>query len=535
MLASTAARLPIRALAFLAIVWVAYRYSLEALAGSLTLQTPLAYLGLVPLVALVLAWFRLAREPALRPIHDRQLDYIIAVLLLGIAGTVAILVPATLGARFWLQRLDLLSLPFFVAGLLCLFYGVRYLWLLKLPIGFLFLAWPVPYEGLLAGTLDASTRLTTLAAIAISGIVPTAQPSGSEGLFIVQNGAAPFALSIGSACAGVNSVVGYLVVGGGAAYLMRGARRGKVGWLVAGAALIWILNLVRIEVIFLAGALAGQDVALDVLHPLAGLLAFNLGLIIMLAIVEWFGLALPELRPSGLSTRVTAPVRRVQYAFTLGLVTALALGLVNSSYARFQPVAGIMGNAQELPFDSYTAAVAGWRAAQRADYAIGRPFFGDGSSWERIVYRPRADASLRSDVPLYVDVIATREADKLAAFNIEACYSFHGFTIINQASRELARGVVVTVVDYLRPQTGTRWSALWWEWPYRLGDETWYERVVLLVPDGPNATYAGLSEAIPPASPGSEFADTERFLLAIAGQMLDNHFDAIDAQRSASR
>src|SRR5256885_12896454 len=74
-----------RAAALLVAVVIAYSYSLSTLIRGIGLQTPLAYLALVPVISLVLAWVRLAREPAPLPIHDRQVDYIIGITLLLVA------------------------------------------------------------------------------------------------------------------------------------------------------------------------------------------------------------------------------------------------------------------------------------------------------------------------------------------------------------------------------------------------------------------------------------------------------------------
>ncbi len=522
-----------RAIVLLALVWLAYHYSVAALITSLSLQTPLAYLGLVPLIALALGWYRLSRQPALLPIHDRQVDYIVGLALILVAGMIAIVVPATLGTRFWLQRLDLLSLPFFVAGMVSLLYGVRHVWILKGPILFLFLAWPVPFQGILAWVLDVSTELTTSAAIALAQVMPLAKPSGGDGLFIVQHASTPFALSIGSACAGVNSVVGFLVVGSGVAYPMIGSRARKLLWIVAGIALIWVLNVVRIEAIFLAGVLAGQDVALEVLHPVAGLVVFNLGVLLMLLVTGRFGLALPGLGGKRIAARVASPVRRTEPALALAFSVALLLAAVNTGYARFAPVAGTMGDAQEMSFIA-DGAVRGWKPDRRANYSFGRPYFGAESTWQRIIYRPDEDAEIRTEVPLYVDVISTPDADRLAAYNVEACYNFHGFEIANTATRELARGVEVTIVDYVRPRSGTQWTALWWEWPYLSNDRLWYERIVLLVPDGPNATFDGLPADVAGLSGDAAFADTERFVITLAGDLIDGHFAAVDELRSAA-
>ncbi len=65
---------------------------------------------------------------------------------------------------FWVWRIDLLTLPVFVAGAVAIIFGVRVLWRQKLAIGYLFLGWPYPYSSVLLRVLDAFTT-ATLAAI----------------------------------------------------------------------------------------------------------------------------------------------------------------------------------------------------------------------------------------------------------------------------------------------------------------------------------------------------------------------------------
>ena len=48
-------------------------------------------------------------------------------------------------AMFWVWRIDLLTLPFFVVGAVAVIFGVRVLWRQKVAVGFLLLAWPYPY------------------------------------------------------------------------------------------------------------------------------------------------------------------------------------------------------------------------------------------------------------------------------------------------------------------------------------------------------------------------------------------------------
>ena len=56
-----------------------------------------------------------------------------------------------------------------------------------------------------------------------------------------------------SACSGVNSVVGFLLIGSAFAAVVRGPIVRKVLWLAAGMLLLWAINLGRITFVFWAG------------------------------------------------------------------------------------------------------------------------------------------------------------------------------------------------------------------------------------------------------------------------------------------
>jgi hypothetical protein len=195
--------LSVRVVLLIAAVLVAYHYSLVTLLRSLTLQTPLAYLALVPVIASLLAWVRIRREPVTRPIHDRQVDYIIGLAFLAVALAIALLIPLVLGPAFWLNRIDLVSLPFFVAGLVALLFGVRRLWTVRFPVFFLFLAWPVPYLPFVGAGLRWLAEASVAALSVISVVMPFADPApNGSGLFIIHHGGDSFGLFVASECAG---------------------------------------------------------------------------------------------------------------------------------------------------------------------------------------------------------------------------------------------------------------------------------------------------------------------------------------------
>ncbi len=282
----------------------AYHYSLVSLARGLTLQTPLAYLGLVPIGAVLLAAAQIAnsRVPELPPMRlDFVLGRLLGVLFIGIATTLVLLVP--LSVSFWLLRVDLLSLPIFVAGVVMLLYGVRQSWRLRASILFLVLAWPVPYLPIVGRLLEWSTEATIRAVAAVTSVVRIAEYAGREGIFFIGDGDR-FALSVASACAGVNSVIGFAILGCAVAVVVQGRIWRRLAWVATGVVVVWLLNVLRIVVILAAGHFFGQSAALDILHPVAGLVVFNIAVIGMLTALRRFGL---EIGPSRAAPTVPPP------------------------------------------------------------------------------------------------------------------------------------------------------------------------------------------------------------------------------------
>ena len=159
-------------LGFLAVV-VAYHYSLRTLTHTITLNTPLAYLGLVPIMAAGLAWAR-RHGPTGPDIHDRQIDLIVGLTLVGSALMALLVLPGRLGSLYWVWRLDLLTLPVFVAGVVCLLFGTRAVWHQKAPILFLLLAWPQPYVWIIEHALDGALSST------LWGLRPRSQRPGTS-------------------------------------------------------------------------------------------------------------------------------------------------------------------------------------------------------------------------------------------------------------------------------------------------------------------------------------------------------------------
>ena len=393
--ASQKTRTRVQVTVLLVSVLVAYNYSLSTLLQTADQQTPLAYISLVPAIALALAAIRarpLRPEP---PIYDRHVDYTIGIPLILAAVAVNELLPARMSAMFWVYRVDLLTLPVFVAGAVAIIFGSRVLWRQRLAVLFLFLAWPYPYQKYLLGVLNAFTTVTLLAMQKIAVWTHLAKPASSldQTLFVVTHNGSTFVLSVVSACSGVNGVVGFLLVGSAFAAIVRGPVVRKVLWLLGGMTLLWAINLVRITFIFFAGKEWGESVAINVFHPFIGLVTFSLGVLAMILLIKPLGMhiaigedsPLPTPAPPAVATgpmavpslfakaeaapkhKAPLAVPKVTMAIVAVVVAALVVGVSNVGLRSYNLVAGVTGQAKLFAYVRYPSAPPdGWSSTTRA-------------------------------------------------------------------------------------------------------------------------------------------------------------------------
>lgn len=477
-----------------AITVAAYHYSLLTLLRGLALETPLAYLALVPVIVLLLIAIR-ALVPHREPdIHDRYLDYMIGLPLLATALVLLVVLPIRLSSFYWYWRIDLLSLPLFLAGAVSLVFGLRALWRVRLAIAFLFLAWPLPYLIVLNGELNAVTAVTLGMLRFILGVVPLAQslPSTDQALFVVDHAGSRFTVSVGSACSGVNGMVGFGLVGLAFASLVRGRLSAKLLWLAAGLALIWLLDVARILAIFAAGSQWGEKFALNVLHPVVGLAFFNVGVLIMVAALPRFGLGLrlSSLRwPTGGSAaqRPIArkpAVKKARVALTMLAAMAAVAATADAQMQHYELVAQDFGPPRLVALSVATAEVPGWAQHETATYPWVTRYFGSGASWDRFVFAPPdplPDAAAAQAVlsPVTLDVISTTDLHSFSAYGVEACYRFHDYHIVDTQRVNLGGGIVGHAIVATTSPNETEWTAVYWEWPVDTGAGVRYERVIL--------------------------------------------------------
>jgi exosortase/archaeosortase family protein len=471
-----------------ALVLYAYRNSLVTLVEGMRLDTPLAHLALVPLIALGLG-FTARRWSAGPDIHDRQLDWIIGIVLCAGATLANVVLPGRLSTDYWTWRLDLLSLPFFVAGVICMAFGTRTLWKYRVAVLFLFLAWPYPYSVVLNRYLG---RFTTLTVDALSWSLQhfplASRVVGSESLFEVRFAGDPIRMSVASACSGANGLVGFLLVATAFVLVVNGSRLAKWSWLLAGAALVWVLNIVRILIIFWAAGRWGEDVAIDGFHPYTGLVVFNIAVAVMVCAMRLFGLrfAGPAGADGGGGSAVARQiVRQPSYAalVVVGLVAA-TVGVFNSNLRSYDRITSTFGSPRLSSFAASKETPDGWKLTYGDRFDWSKRFFGQDSSWNRYLYSSSSpDGELYSNVALIADVIDTSDRAALSNYGVEACYSFHNYRIGGQSSVDLGGGLRGDFLVWTNPKTEQTYTTLYWHWPVRQGSSTRYERFTLMLQD----------------------------------------------------
>ncbi len=485
-------RTTVKLAALFCIVIIAYSYSLTTLLQLADLNTPLAYVSLVPLISLMLAVVYSRPRRAEPAIHDRQTDYIIGIPLMVVALLINRLLPAKWSAMFWVWRMDLFTLPFFVAGAVAVIFGVRVLWRQKWSIGFLLLAWTWPWSNVLLGLLNAFTSATLFAMNRIVNVTHLATLDGplSGGVFSVRHNHGVFSLSVVSACSGVSSVVGFLLVGTAFLFVVRGPLLRKALWLVGGMLLLWTINLGRITLIFWAGEKYGEHFAIDVLHPFIGLVTFSLGVGIMILCIKPLGLRLdvgsalpgpaptPEIRPPSKPNPSAVP--KVYLAIAIVTVFGILLGFSDVSLASYNLVSNVAGETKLVSYLDAPVAPVGWTDRFEATYTWAQPLFGDGSTWNRYLLSPSTGGDLHAQTSIVADVIDSPDLGSFSAYGVEQCYQFHGYSLANVAQVALGGGITGQTLAFTSQQYGS-WSIVFWILPVERAGTTVYERVVLYV------------------------------------------------------
>ena len=288
---------------------------------------------------------------------------------------------------------------------------------------------------------------------------------------------------VGSACSGVNTLVGFLVVGIFGLYFVRGAASRRLSWLVIGAALVWCFNVVRILAILAVGKFYGERAAFEILHPIAGLIALNAAAFVLVLLMRPFGLRWrravevdsPLAEPAAPQERATPGrfLRRLAILAFATIIVALANGTLHDSARGLSND----GRPAVAPFTERPVVGSNWQAEQLETIGWATPYYGKHSSWVR--YRLRPESVGGSAFTIWLDAVRSPDLGALNAYTLAHCYDFHDFDV-NLARRvDLSDGVIGQAFVYGTPRA--TWHVVSWQWPVLLADgRTEHERIVML-------------------------------------------------------
>lgn len=283
-------------------------------------QTPQAYVGLVPFVVLAVL---LARPDSPARSTDRRSVIAMLGLAMGLvllAGTVEVA---------WRWRTDTLAIA--VAGgaaAVALGRGSARWWCTGLGL----FAWIGPYDHLLTPNLERYASVTVGAMDAITSVTGLADRVPGTSLFHLPSGGDTQTLDVAVSCSGINGAVAMVLIGLAVAAVARGSWRRRIGWVVVAVAAQWLANVLRIIVLFAITRWISVDVAIDVVHPIIGLVFFNLVVLVMVGTMPRWKLDLPPL------SRPLDPGQRIRSsALVLLAACNLTVGSAAWSSAGVQP------------------------------------------------------------------------------------------------------------------------------------------------------------------------------------------------------
>ena len=458
-----------------------YHYTLQSMADDLRLETPLAYLPLLPLFSAGLAvatWRRHRAAPP--PTRDLTIDLLIGVPLLLVALALITVLPAAASTYYWTDRADVLSFAFFVAGATTVAYGVGWLWRLRTAILFLVLMWPALYLHVMAGVMQSFSDSTNAALAVIVSHLPLGirlLDVHTGAISIPQQSGVPLLVSVGSACSGANSVLGFALVGGALLTAQTGGAVRKLLWLATGLVLCFALNIVRLLSIFWLAHSGHPEFALGGYHAVAGLVLFSIAVLIMVALQPRFGL-----RPRPAAEAADAPSRPLRLPRRSLRIAGAALAAAyvavifaaDSQLAPYAAFADGTGSPTVHPFAQgpYPAT---WEVSTSPaqDYTWARQYFGDNSTFIRY------DIAGASTGLIFADVVLTDDKGSLDAYNLQSCFLFHNYRITTSQRIDLGRGVTGLLINYSDPASNAHWATVSWAWPVVYRSTTYYERIVL--------------------------------------------------------
>jgi exosortase/archaeosortase family protein len=460
----------------------AYWFTLSSLADYLRLDTPLAYLLMLPCFALLIVVATVTRHRGSPAPREPHIDLLVGIPLLIVALLMVTVLPAMWSTYYWTERPDVLSLALFLSGGIIIAYGVTWFWRLRSALLFIVLMWPALYLHLMAGLMRSFTDLTNTALTAVAQHLPLGVTTAPGNILTLPtNTGKLISVTLSTACSGVNGVLGMALIGSALAIVFTGKRSRKLLWLATGIVLVFAFNIVRIISILTLAHSGHPELALGSYHATIGLVLFAVALGIMLLIAPLFGLHLSLSSTPRSSTPASGPARvrslgRARMPLAAGIMVAAILTVFAErdlgSYATF--IDGT-GAPTVKAFNLGNQVPAGLKLSYFTTYGWAQQYFGSNSKFDRYVL-DYGDTSHRE---AWMDIVRTDDRGALEAYNLQSCFLFHNYQLHSTQRIDVGHGVTALLLNYSDPETKAEWATVSWAWPVLYDQQTSYERITL--------------------------------------------------------
>lgn len=465
-----------RLAAFLLCSLVPFAPSIWAMQSFLLADNALGFVPFMLPAAAYLFWVRtrLAARPAKR---DVVLDCFFAGPAIITALFLLFLTPAKLSWYFWLYRVDLFAMALVALAVGFVFLGYQQVLRAWQAFLLLFLVWPYPVVALQDLVSEPMTAMTVLVARGATSFLqlPYTEDGGAFTSRHLAEGD-NFSIALTSVCSGSAVTMGFLLVGLFLVMLMRGPFSKRLRWLALGVVLAYVSNLVRVVALLVASAYVSFDFGFEVLHPILGLVLFGVVVLVMLALMRPYGLAL---------TTGEAGAHRSWEPVDGGGRSLQALQVATAAVAVLTGV---------FVFQAQTFAFLGaGEGAPTIDVASERTILPTVEGWnldhyERIGWTDLFGESSRGDLfgygwpsgPIVVaQVIIADDVESLERYSIEQCIIFHRSKVESREYVVLPHGMTGVLVH--DTYQGIPSAALYWQHPVRVDGEVRHVRIALLL------------------------------------------------------
>jgi len=109
---------------------------------------------------------------------------------------------------------------------------------------------------------------------------------GNPTIVITRPDGTPSHFTVGIACSGIYSLIGFIIFAAFIAYIIRDKPWKKLTLLLLGVPIIYLFNIIRITIILLIGYQFGEETALQTFHLLGGWILIFIGTLLLLTISE---------------------------------------------------------------------------------------------------------------------------------------------------------------------------------------------------------------------------------------------------------